>query len=289
MAEFFQFVTAGILIGGIYALVALGFSVTFRTTGIVNFAQGEFVMVGGLVTAGLAHNFGVPLGVAAVIALAVAALAGWLLGSGLRRMEGASEFRLVLVTLAYALALQAMALMIFGPDPIRFDSPVGIGVLRLGGVTVVHHGILVVVALSVLVLGLVIFLRRTRWGRAMVATSNDREAALSVGVNVGGVMSWAFIIAALLGAIGGLLLAPVAAISYSAGFLMSLKGFAAAVLGGMANPSGAVAAGLLIGVIESLAAGYISSGYKDSIVMAVLIAVLVLRPGGIFGRKVRAA
>ena len=289
MVEFAQFLVSGLIVGAIYALVALGFSVTFRTTGIVNFAQGEFVMLGGLLTAGFVRIFDVSILMAAASALLLSMAVGWLLGTGLRRLRSATEFRLVLVTLATALGLQAVALMVFGPDPLRYGSPIGGGIIRLGEVTVVKHGILVVATALVLVVVLATFLKRTRWGRAMVATSNDRDAARSVGVNVGLVVTIAFVLAAALGAVGGLLLTPLAAISYNAGFLMSLKGFAAAVLGGMTSPLGAVAGGFIIGVVEAFASGYLSSGYKDSVALAALVLILIVRPEGLFGRQVRAA
>jgi branched-chain amino acid transport system permease protein len=289
MTEFGQFLFDGIVIGAVYALVALGFSITFRTTGVVNFAQGSFVMVGGLTTAGLTKLFDFPVLAAAAVALVVATVVGVILGAGVRAMAGATEFRLVLVTLATALGLQALALLAFGPDALGYESPFTTSILRLGDVTVVAHSIIIVATTLVLMTGLVVFLKRTRWGRAMVATSIDREAASSLGVNIGLVVCLAFGLSAALGAVGGFLLTPLTATSAGAGLLLTLKGFAGAVLGGMSSPGGAVAGGFLIGVIEALGTGYLSSGYKNSIALVVLLLVLLVRPQGIFGRRLRVA
>lgn len=289
MTELGQFTVAGLTVGAVYALVALGFAITFRSTGIVNFAQGEFVMLGGMIAAGLPEQGEVPLAVAIPAAFAITMLVGWIMGFGLTRMEGASELRLVLFTLAAAIAIQALALIVFGTDPSRFPSPLLDVVLRIGGITVTVHSIFIVVLTAATMLGLGSFLRRTRWGRAMVATSFDRDAAASVGVNVRRVITLAFVLAAGLGALGGVVITPMTATSYNVGFLMSLKGFAAAVLGGMGNPAGAVVGGFLIGLVEALGTGFISSGYKNAIALAMLIVVLLLRPQGLFGRVFRAA
>lgn len=289
MTELFQFIAAGVTMGAIYALVALGFSITFSATGVVNFAQGEFVMLGGLLTASLHLLFGWPLALAALGGLAIASAVGLALGLGIRRLEHAGEFRLVLVTLATAITIEAVALMIFGTDPTRFTSPVGNGILRFGGVTITHHSVLVIAVTMIIMVTTVAFFRRTRWGRAMVATSIDRTAAASLGINTRLVIALAFILAAVLGAIAGMIITPISATSYQIGFLMSLKGFAAAVLGGMGNVAGAVAGGFTIGILEALGTGFISSGYKNAIALAVLIIALMVRPQGLFGRRLRGA
>lgn len=289
MTELFQFVAAGLTLGAIYALVALGFSITFSATGVVNFAQGEFVMLGGLIAATLHTRGGWALIVAIAASLAVTAAVGALLGLVIRRLEHAGEFRLVLVTLAAGITIQALALAIFGTDPTRFASPFGNRIVRLGGVTITWHSILVIAVTVTIMLSTVAFLRRTRWGRAMVATSIDRTAAASLGINTRRVIALSFVLAALLGGLGGVIITPISATSYQVGFLMSLKGFAAAVFGGMGNVAGAVVGGFSIGIIEALGTGFISSGYKNAITLGVMILVLMVRPQGILGRRLRTA
>lgn len=289
MNEFGQFVVSGLTMGSVYALVALGFAITYRSSGIVNFAQGEFVMLGGLIAAGGASRWDLPILVAIAVSIAATLLVGLVMGLGLMRMEEASEFRLVLVTLAAAIAIQAVAHLVFGTDPFRFRSPLMDDILRFGGVTVTLHSVFVIAVTVLSALGLAAYMRRTRWGRAMVATSVDRDAAASVGVNVRLVIILSFVLASALGALGGLIITPIAATSYHIGLGMSLKGFAGAVLGGMENPGGAVAGGFLIGMVEALGTGYLSSGYKNAIALSVLIIILMVRPQGLFGKTLRAA
>lgn len=286
---FGQFAVGGLTRGAVYALVALGFAITFRSSGIVNFAQGEFVMMGGLVAAGLTSIWGVPLAISVAIAFLVTMAVGLVMGLGLMQLEDASEFRLILITLAAAIAMQAVALIVFGTDPFRFNSILLAERLSLGGVTITVHSVFVIVVAIALAAGLALYLKRTRWGRAMVATSFDSEAAASVGVNVRSIIGLSFVLSAALGAVGGVILTPLTATSYQVGFAMSLKGFAAAVLGGMGNLTGAVIGGFAIGMVEALGAGYVSSGYKDAIALAVLVVVLLTRPQGIFGRAIRTA
>jgi branched-chain amino acid transport system permease protein len=204
-------------------------------------------------------------------------------------MLAAGEFPLILVTLGLSVVTEALAVVVWGTDPVILDSLVKLDPIRIHGATLGPDSILIV---TVILAGLglfSLFLTRTRWGRAMRATAVDRTVAASLGINARYVIVLAFTLAAAFGGLAGALLTPLISTSAQTGLLMTLKGFTAAVLGGMASPAGAVAGGFLLGLIEAMASGYISSTYQGVIASAILILLLVLRPQGLFTAFTRQA
>lgn len=278
-----QFLFSGLTIGAIYAFVALGVSIVYTSSGIVNFAQGQFVMVGGMVAAVSSAAWQLPVPLAMAAGVVAAAAAGALFGRVfILPMLAAGEFPLILVTLGVSVVAEALAVLVWGTDPLILDSALPLQPIRIHGATLGPDSLLIV---AVILAGLALFslfLARTRWGRAMRATAIDRTVAASLGINPRFVIVLAFTLSAAFGGLAGALLTPVISTSAQTGLLMTLKGFTAAVLGGMASPIGAVTGGFLLGIVEAMASAYISSTYQGVIASAILIVLLVLRPQGLF-------
>jgi branched-chain amino acid transport system permease protein len=278
-----QFAFSGLTIGAFYAFVALGVSIVFSSSGIVNFAHGQFVMIGGMVAATISSSLHWPVGLAMLAGVLVAALCGAMMARlFVLPMLRAGEFPLILVTLGLGALIEAVAVVIWGTDPQMVDSLLQIEPLRIMGATLGADSIIIVCVLSVALIAFSQFLTRTRWGRAMRATAIDRDVAASLGINVRAVIVLSFTMSAAFGGLAGALLTPVISTGAQAGFQMTIKGIAAAVLGGIASPLGAVAGGFLLGIVEAFSSGYISSTYQNVIASIVLILLLLLRPRGLF-------
>jgi branched-chain amino acid transport system permease protein len=282
-AQTLQFLAAGLTAGSIYALVALGFSIVFNTSRVINFAQGEFVMIGGMAAASLLA-LGIPLAPALALAVATAAAVGLVLEKlAIERAPGADVTTLVIITIGASILLRGVAQIVWGKGirtlpPLSDDRP-----LSLGGATILPQSLWVLGTTLAIVAALSWFFGRTRLGRAMRATAHNRLAAQLVGIDVRLVLFASFGLAAALGAVAGVLIAPIGFTSYDVGVMLGLKGFAAAILGGLGSFHGAVVGGLVLGLLESLGAGFVSSAYKDAIAFVVLLAVLFVRPDGLLG------
>lgn len=284
MAEFLQFAFSGLTVGAIYALVALGFTLIYNASDVINFAQGEFVMLGGMVTVFLLAA-GVPLPFAAILAVAATAVVGLAIYRfAIEPARGASAVTLIIITIGASILLRGLASLVFDKNFHSLPPFAGSKPIMIGGAAVLPQSIIVLVGAGALVLALWLFLSRTLTGKAIVATAANRLAARLVGINTGAMVGLSFAVSALIGAVGGILVAPITLTSYDVGTLLALKGFAAAMLGGMGNPLGAVVGGLLVGLLESFGAGYLSSSYKDAIAFIVILAVLFAMPQGLFGR-----
>jgi branched-chain amino acid transport system permease protein len=286
MAEFFQFLMSGLTVGAVYALVALGFTLVYNASDVVNFAQGEFVMLGGMVTVFVAAA-GVPLPLAALIAVVAAVAVGLLLyWLAIEPARGASAVTLIIITIGASILLRGAAQILFDKQFHKLPSFSGDTPINLFGAAVQPQSFWVLGGAAVIVLLLYVFLERTVLGKAVRATAANRLAARLVGINTTTVMALAFGGSAAIGAVAGILITPITLTSYDVGTLLALKGFAAAMLGGMGNPLGAVAGGLLLGLLEAFGAGYISSTYKDAFAFIVILVVLFAMPQGLFGRRV---
>ena len=285
MPEFLQFLVSGLTVGAVYALVALGFTLVYNASDVVNFAQGEFVMLGGMVTV-FAYAAGVPLPLAALIAIVSAVVVGLLLyWLAIAPARGASAVTLIIITIGASILLRGAAQIVFDKQFHKLPSFSGDKPLDLFGAAVQPQSLWVLGGAAVIVLLLYIFLERTLLGKAVLATAANRLAARLVGINTATIMALALGGSAAIGAVAGILITPITLTSYDVGTLLALKGFAAAMLGGIGNPLGAVAGGLLLGLLESFGAGYISSTYKDAFAFIVILAVLFAAPQGLFGRR----
>ncbi|MFE9360598.1 branched-chain amino acid ABC transporter permease [Streptomyces olivaceoviridis] len=284
MSQFFDFTLSGLGTGTTYALVGLGVALVYQVTDVINFAQGDFVMLGGLGSAVL-HEAGTPLWAAALTAIASTAAIGGLLDLVvIRRARGADSERLIILTIGASVTLQGAALLAFGADS-HFVPPFSAGdAFDVFGAHVPRQYLWCGVATAAAVVLMWAFLTRTLWGTAMRATAMDPETVRLMGVSPARMSLLAFTWAAALGALAGVFLAPLQPPDASVGIPFGLKGFTAAVIGGLVSPVGAVAGGLLVGLVEAYATGYLSSEYKDTLTYGLLLVVLLLRPTGLLRR-----
>jgi branched-chain amino acid transport system permease protein len=284
MSELLQFLFSGLTVGAVYALVALGFTIVYNASGVVNFAQGEFVMLGGMSTVFL-FDAGVPLLPAAAAAVLIACAIGIALNKlAIEPARGASVVTLIIITIGASIFLRGAAQIVFDKQIHRFPSFSGDQPFVIAGATILPQSLWVILGAAAIFAGLYFFFTGTLIGKAVLATANNRLAAKLVGVNTNFVMTLSFAMSAAIGAVAGVLVTPITLTSYDVGIALALKGFAAAMLGGMGNPLGALVGGLLVGLIEATTAGYISSDYKDAAAFIVILGVLFVMPHGLFGR-----
>ena len=295
LAEFLQFAFSGLTVGAIYALVALGFTLIYNSSDVINFAQGEFVMLGGMVTVFTAAA-GVPLSLAALLAILVAMAVGLLLHRlAIEPARGASPVTLIIITIGASILLRGLAATFFDKNYHSLPPFVSGEPLLIGGAALLPQSLVVMLGVALVVVALWVFLTRTLSGKAMLATAANRLAARLVGINTSTIVGRSFMISAAIGAFGGILAAPITLTNYDIGTMLALKGFAAAMLGGMGNPLGAVVGGLVLGLLEAFAASYLSlltggafgAEYKDIFAFSVLILILIFRPKGLLGEVVR--
>jgi branched-chain amino acid transport system permease protein len=283
MITLLDFSITGLATGLTYALVGLGIALVYQVTGVINFAQGDFVMLGGLSFAVLTEG-GVPEPLAALLALTGTTAVGAALNLlVIRPARQAGKERLIILTIGASITIEGGALLAFGADSHYARAFTGGTVTVLGGHLASQY--LWCAAATVAAVGLMwLFLTRTLPGIAMRATAMDGEAARIVGVSPARMSLLAFTLAAALGAVGGIVLAPLQPPDAGVGIALGLRGFTAAVLGGLASPAGAVAGGLAVGLLQAYVTGYLSSGYRDVIVYGVLLVALLARPAGLLRR-----
>jgi len=283
--QILQFVLTGVTVGATYALVALGFSIIYNASDVVNFAQGEFVMMGAMSAIAMSAGDGLPIFLSLPLAVLVTIGVGILLQKfAIAPARGASVVTTIIITIGASIFLRGVALLLWGKSIFAMPHFSGEQPIHIGKATLLPQSLWVMGGAAFLVLGVHWFFNHTTHGKAILACSCNRTAAQLVGINVGMMMLIAYGLSAFLGAMAGILVTPITFTSYDAGVMLGLKGFSAAILGGFGNPMGAVAGGLLLGLIESLAAGLISSGYKDAIGFIILLLVLFFRPSGLFGK-----
>jgi branched-chain amino acid transport system permease protein len=281
-----QYIFTGVAIGSIYAMVALGFNIIYNCTGIINFAQGEFVMLGGLFMVTLTTVWHLPI----YIAFPIVVLLVVLVGVGFERvaihpLKNPSVLVLIMITIAGSILIKGIAMFAWGKETRFLPHFSGETPIAILGARILPQTIWILASLALVVIGLAYFFNRTLVGKAMRACAHNADAARLMGINVKHMVTLAFGLSAGIGAVAGIVITPMILMDYQRGAMLALKGFGAAILGGLGSGPGAVVAGLLIGIMESLGAGYISSHYKDAIALVVLLGVLFLRPGGLFGSK----
>jgi len=283
--QFAQFLLAGATVGAIYALVALGFSIIYNASQVINFAQGEFVMIGGMTTVSLTA-IGWPLPFAIAAAVAVAAAVGLALEKlAVEPAREASVVTLIIITIGASILLRGLATLVWDKNVHALKAFSGDAPIQIGGATLLPQSLWVMGIALVTVLLLGWFFGRTLLGKALLATSHNRLASQLVGINVRRVLLVSFGLSAALGAVAGILIAPITFTSWDVGVMLGLKGFAAAILGGLGSGVGAVLGGLLLGIIEAMGAGYVSSAYKDVIAFVIILAVLFFMPSGLLGKR----
>jgi branched-chain amino acid transport system permease protein len=268
-----------------YALAALGLSLIYNASGVINFAQGEFIMLGGMSAVFLAQA-GLPLPLAIAVAVGLVALVGIVVEKLAIEPAGNAEVvTLIIITIGASLTLRGLVQVFLGKANHALPAFSGDTPIAVLGATLLPQS-LWVIGVTVAVVGMLAwFFGRTLTGKAVLATAYNKLAAQLVGVNTRFVLLLSFGLAAALGALGGILVAPITYTSYDAGIMMGLKGFVAATLGGLGSGLGAIAGGLLLGVVEAMTAGYVSSAYKDAMPFVLILLILFFRPQGLFGRK----
>lgn len=285
-----QYLLSGVTKGSVYAVVAIGFNLIYSATGVLNLAQGEFVMLGGMLAVTLAHY--VPLPVAVAGAVVLVAMAGcWLEILFFRKLRRHSILHLIIITIGLSIVIQEAALHIWDEKvrSLPYFSGNEVSSLRFFGAAISPQVLWVLGTVAVTVLGLHGFLRYTLPGRAMRACSSNPEAAMLVGINLRNMRTLAFGLSAGLGALAGCVISPITMTHYEMGTPLAIKGFAAAILGGLGNPMAAVVGGLLVGVLEAVSVSRLPAAYNDVAAFAVLLLVLFVRPCGLFGSPAAAS
>ena len=293
LTDISQYLFSGLALGSIYAIVAIGFTIIFSSTQVVNFAQGEFVMLGALCSYWLVVEHSLPLLIAVPIAVLIASgvgiLLGWLI---MRPLKNASVPALIIITVGASMFIQGVASHLWGKDavslpPFSSGPPISMTIPGAKFPIVMELQQLWVMGLAAaLMIGLSLFFNRTLVGKAMRAVSVNRHGAHLVGINVSRMIVGSFALSAAMGAVAGAAVAPISYGYFNMGTMMGLKGFAAAIVGGLGSFPGSILAGLLLGVLESFATN-ISSDYKDAFAFVVLLVVLVIRPSGILSFRRR--
>jgi branched-chain amino acid transport system permease protein len=282
MQVFLQTLIGGLSLGAIYALVAMGFSLVYRTMGLVNFAHADVLMIGAYAASTFYMSTKLPFALAMALAIAVTGLIGLFIERVLRPLEN-KDFTLMLIgTIGFGMVLQAVAVLIWGATGRAVSSPVGGAPLEFAGLRVRTYDLVVLLIAAVAVVLLVGFLQRTKMGAAMQAVAMDHEAATAVGIHVGRSNAIAFAIGAGLAALAGGLVGPLLYVNPTMGGTIGIKGFAAAMLGGCGNIPGAIAGGFAIGILDSFAAGHFQ-GYSELVVFLVFTVAIMIRPTGLFG------
>lgn len=282
-SQYIQYLLSGLTIGSIYALIALALVVTFNITGIFNLAIGEFVTIGALTAVSL-REAGLPAALSYCVAVLVAGLVGALVErTTIHPARNASVLSLIIITIAVSIVLRGAALFIWKTYPYTLPPFVTAPPLKLLGASLVPQSLFILGLAVVAVSLLFIFFEFTYTGKAVRAAMMNQTAARLVGINPGRLSLFAFTFSGAIAALAGIFITPITMATYDMGFMLGLKGFVAAILGGVTNATGAIIGGILLGVLEAFAAGTVSSGLKDAIAMVVMIAVLLTRPTGILG------
>ncbi len=283
-SDLFQYTISGLTIGVIYALVAIGYNVIYNVTEIINFAQGEFVMLGGLFAVFFVGTLRLPLGVAFFGAIIATGCVGFAMERFvIRRARDASVLSLIIITIAVSILLKGTAMFCWGKDPYALPAFSPGGPILFGGAAIQPQALWVLGVSALIVICLTLFFRRSVYGKAMLACADNPNAARMTGIPVRQMVLLSFVLSAAIGAAAGVVITPISLMEYDRGALLGLKGFGAAVLGGLGQFHGALIAGAVLGLAESFCAGYLSSGYKDAVALVLLLLALFFKPEGLFG------
>jgi branched-chain amino acid transport system permease protein len=289
MASLWQYVLSGVVDGAIFALVAAGFVLIYQVTGLINFAQGEFAMIGAMTAASLA-TAGMPTLAAAGIAVLAAAVVGalcYLLA--IRPARKSTGVTLIFITLGLDVALRGLALFVWGTNPLSLDAFSSGNAISLFGGALPPQAMWVLGSDVIVFAALYLFFRHTYVGTAVRAAVANPPIASTFGIPLRTFAFWSFVVAAAIGGIGGVMIAPITSATYDMGLTLGLAGFVAAVLGGLDSLPGALVGGFVLGIVEHVAGGLWSTGWEQGIGFLILVLVLVLRPQGLLGRAARRA
>lgn len=289
-----QILVSGISVGMIYGVIAFGYQLTFATSKTLNFGQGEALTLGALVgfsTVTFLIALGLPPLAAYILALPIVLAFGLMQGAVVERfgvrqaIKTKSEAGWIMATIALGIIFKNMAENVWGKDPLKFPSPLSEAPLTIGGVNLRPMEIAIVLGALAMMLAVEAFNRRSIYGKAVVATSNDRDAAGLMGINTPLVITFSYALSSLSAALAGVLIAPITLTGANMGAALGLKAFAVAIIGGLSSGLGVVVGGLILGITESLTGFYFDTGYKDVPGLLLLLLVLSLKPAGLFGKS----
>ncbi len=286
LALLLQYLVAGLTYGTIYAVVGIGFNIVYNATGVINFAQGEFVMLGGMTAVSLHRTVGLPGAVLGAVAVAMAAGAA-VEAAFIRWLDRPSVLRVIVITIGAAILIREAALLAWGNQVRALPYFTGSEVtsIALGGVHVSPQVLWSLGTLALIVVALQAFFRGTLLGRQMRACAANRTAAALCGIPTRNLVTLSFVLAAGIGGLAGCVVSPITSTHPGMGAGLAIKGFTVAVLGGLGNSTAAVAAGMVVGVLEALSISLLPAAYKDAVAIAILLAILFLRPSGLFGDR----
>jgi branched-chain amino acid transport system permease protein len=283
---FFQYLIAGLTYGTIYAIAGIGFNIIYNTTGIINFAQGEFVMLGGMTAASLLPVMPLPLAIVAAVLITMV-IGGLIEITFIRWLTKPSVLRMIIITIGISILVREAALAVWGESVRSLPYFTGneITAISIGNVRMSPQVLWSLGACGVIVLALNLFFQHTMLGREMRACASNRDAAALCGIPTRNMVTLSFVLSAGIGALAGCVVSPITYTQYNIGTGLAIKGFTVAILGGLGNSMAAVAAGFLLGVLESFSIWVLPTAYKDAIAISILLAVLFVRPSGLFGNK----
>lgn len=286
LSSLLQYLITGLTLGSIYGMTALGFTIILNSTGVINFAQGEFVMLGGMMSVFFMSALGLNQPLAVILAVLGTTVVGVLVERlAIGPVRHSPAINLVIITIGVSIFIRGLVMFFWGKDTHVLQPFSGYQPIMFLGAAIMPQALWVLGISAVLLVGFKFFFSKTIQGKAMLACSFDAKAAFLVGIGVQRMVLLSFMISAFVGAVGGVILAPMTMTSYDVGVLLGLKGFAACILGGLGNPFGAAAGGIILGILESLGAGFVSSAYKDALAFVILLALLFAKPSGLFGQK----
>ncbi len=285
MDLFFNFVASGLIIGSIYGLIAIGFAIIFKATGILNFAQGEVMMLVTYVSWSLATSWAMPFWLLMILTVAVAVVIGAVLERAfIRPMLGQPTFAIIMVTIGLAIVLRSLTVLIWGTDAEPFDTTIKGGIVSLGPVIMYTEQLSAIVLFFIVITIVTLFYRFTRVGVAMRAMAEDETTALLMGIDVKKVSMMAWSIAAVVSGLAGVTFATISSRAPDMWFL-GLRSFPGAILGGLDSVVGSGIGGILIGIIGDLSEGYVGHGLKEISGFVAIIIILMVRPYGLFGQR----
>lgn len=278
-----QYLLSGFSTGAIYALIGFGFAIIYNSTGIINFAQGEFVMLGGMLSFFFLTALKFPLPLAVLLSILATTAIGVIFERlAIRPLRNATPLSLVIITIGGSILIRGLAMLLWGKDTHALPTFSGSEPLYLAGATILPQHLWIIGITCLAIIANKLFFSYSISGKAMRACASNRQAAGLVGIDVKKMVLFSFIISSAMGSMAGIIIAPLTMTSYDVGIMLGLKGFCAAIIGGMSSGLGTVLGGLLLGILESLGAGLISSGYKDAIAFIILLLILFVRPQGLF-------
>ena len=286
LTVFLQFLFSGLTVGAVYALVGVGFNIIYNATSIINLAQGEFVVIGGLMMWFFTSSLKLPFLLSLIFTIGSACVVGLLMERlTIRPLKKDDLLLMIMITIADSILMRGVLMFKFGKNPYNYPPfTEGEPFMVLGAV--IQQQTLWVIGITGLTMVLLyFFFSRTIIGKAMRACAVDATAARLVGINVSRMVMLSFILSALVGAVGGIAITPISLMEYDKGPMLAVKGFCAAIMGGLGRNRGAVIGGFILGILESMTAGYIHSGLKDAVSLVIMLSILFLMPAGIFGSR----